>query len=84
MADAHSRLEIFRTSDGMRIVDIPLEDNLLLYRNKFHAAMDAQEYLDRLDSFDISFIVNSDREWNPLTNIFINNWATPPVQFIDW
>ncbi len=84
MADAHSRLEIFRTSDGMRIVDIPLEDNLLLYRNKFHAAMDAQEYLDRLDSFDISFIVNSDREWNPLTNIFINNWATPPVQYIDW
>ncbi len=84
MADAHSRLEVVRASDGESIISIPLEDNLLQYRKEFYSAMDEQEYLDRMDEFDVTFVLTESNTWNTAADIYINKWAVAPIQYVDW
>lgn len=79
-----SRLDVHRTADGERIISIPLERNLLLYKGEFHAAMTAQEYLDRQDDYTITFILDKNNNWDKAAMIYINDWATPPVQYQEW
>lgn len=84
MADADSRLEVVRESDGERIISIPLERNLLLYKGEFHSFMSDQDYLDRQDEYTITFILDKNNNWNRAAMICINDWATPPVQYQEW
>lgn len=84
MADARSSLEVFRTSDGVCIASLPFEENILLYRHKFYSSMSPQEYLDRMDTCEISLMLTADNSWNSAAEIYINKWATVPVQFIEW
>ena len=83
-ADAGSRLDVNRLSDGERIVSIPLERNLLLYKGAYHAYMSDQEYLDRQNDYVITFILDKNNNWDKAAMIYINNWATPPVQYQEW
>lgn len=84
MADARSRLEVIRNSDGKTIAALPLEPNILLYRQEFFASMDEQEYLDRIDSADITFVLSDDNGWDVTSRILINKWAVLPIQYVDW
>lgn len=84
MADARSRLEVIRNSDGETIAALPLEPNILQYRQEFFASMDEQEYLDRIDTSDITFVLSDDNGWDVTSKIFINKWAVVPIQFVDW
>ena len=84
MSDARSRLEVFRNSDGKCIAAIPLEPNILLYRQKFYADMDEQEYLDRISSADITFVLSDDNTWDVSSRILINKWAVLPIKYVDW
>lgn len=79
-----SRLEIYRNSDGETIVSVPLERNLLLYKGQFHASMSDDEYLDREDDYNITFILDKNNNWDSAAMIYINNWATLPVQYQEW
>lgn len=79
-----SRLDIRRVSDGERIISVPLEKNLLLYKGEFHASMTDREYLDRQDDYAITFILDRNNNWDKASMIYINNWATPPVQYQEW
>ncbi len=79
-----SRLDIIRNSDGERIISIPLERNLLLYKGEFHSSMTDQEYLDRQDDYTLTFILDKNNNWDKAAMIYINDWATPPVQYQEW
>lgn len=84
IAKADSRLDVYRTSDGERIISIPLEDNLLLYKGEYHSSMTDQEYLDRQNDYTITFILDKNNNWDKAAMIYINNWATPPIQYQEW
>lgn len=79
-----SRLDVYRMSDGERIISIPLERNLLLYKGAYFSYMSDQEYLDRQDDYVITFILDKNNNWNMAAMIYINNWATPPIQNQEW
>ena len=79
-----SRLEVIRNSDGERIIAVPLERNLLLYKGEFYAWMSDQEYLDRQDDFTITFILDKNNNWDKAAFIYLNKWATPPIQYQEW
>lgn len=82
--DFGSRLDVYRESDGERIISVPLERNLLLYKGQFHSSMADQEYLDRQDDYTITFILDRNNSWNKAAMIYINDWSTPPVQYQEW
>lgn len=84
MPDGNSRLDVYRTADGERIISVPLERNLLLYKGEYHSMMSDAEYLDRQDDYTITFILDRNNNWDRAAMIYINNWATPPVQYQDW
>ncbi len=76
-----SRLDVVRQSDGERIISVPLEDNLLLYKGAFHASMSDDEYLNREDDYTITFILDANNNWDRAAMIYVNKWATLPVQY---
>lgn len=82
--DGNSRLDVYRTDDDERIISVPLERNLLLYKGEYHSMMSDAEYLDRQDDYTITFILDRNNNWDRAAMIYINNWATPPVQYQDW
>lgn len=82
--DGNSRLDVYRTDDGERIISVPLERNLLLYKGEYHSMMSDAEYLDRQDDYTITFILDRNNNWDRAAMIYVNNWATPPVQYQDW
>lgn len=79
-----SRLDVHRVSDGERIISIPLERNLLLYKGEYYDFMSDQEYLDRQDDYIVTFILDKNNNWDRAAMIYINNWATPPIQYQEW
>ncbi|MDE6191886.1 MAG: FimB/Mfa2 family fimbrial subunit [Muribaculum sp.] len=79
-----SRLDVYRVADGERIISIPLERNLLLYKGAYHSYMSDQEYLDRQDDYVVTFLLDKNNNWDKAAMIYINNWATPPVQYQEW
>lgn len=81
---SESRLEVHRVSDGERIISIPLERNLLLYKGEYYSYMSDAEYLDRQDDYMLTFILDKNNNWNKAAMILINGWATPPVQYQEW
>lgn len=83
-AKSDSRLEVHRVADGERIISIPLERNLLLYKGEHYSYMPDQEYLDRQDDYVITFILDRNNNWDKAAMIYINNWATPPIQYQEW
>lgn len=83
-AESKSRLNVYRNSDGERIISIPLEANLLLYKGAFHASMSDDEYLNRQDDYTLTFILDRNNNWDAAAMIYINDWATLPVQYEEW
>jgi len=81
---SNSRLDVVRVSDGERIISVPLEANLLLYKGAFHSEMSDGEYLDRQDDYSITFILDANHNWDHAAMIYIQNWATLPVQYQDF
>lgn len=84
LSNANSRLEVVRNTDGERIIAVPLERNLLLFKGEFHSQMSDQEYLDREDDYNITFILDEKNNWNKDVKIQINGWSTLPIQTEEW
>lgn len=82
--DTQSRLDVVRLSDGERIISVPLEDNLLLYKGAFFDSMSDDEYLNREYDYNITFILDANNNWDSAAMIYINRWATLPVQYQDF
>lgn len=69
-----SRLLIERKSDGMPVIDIPLNNYLLLLKSQQFSEMGGQEYLDRETRWNMIFFLDRDQEWIK-TQIVINDWV---------
>jgi len=81
---SNSRLDVVRNDDGETIISVPLEANLLLYKGAFYYYMSDGEYLDRRDDYTITFILDSKGGWDRSAMIYIQDWATLPVQYQDF
>lgn len=79
-----SRLDVIRNKDGEKIISVPLEANLLLYKGAFYSFMSDEEYLDRMDDYTITFILDANGGWDRSAMIYIQDWATLPVQYEDF
>lgn len=79
-----SRLDVIRNEDGKTIISVPLEANLLLYKGAFYDYMSNEEYLDRQDDYTITFILDAKNNWDRAAMIYIQDWATLPVQYEDF
>jgi len=82
--ESGSRLDVVRVSDGERIISVPLEANLLLYKGAFHADMSDADYLDRQDDYSITFLLDANNNWDRAAMIYVQDWATLPVQYQDF
>ncbi|MDE6400218.1 MAG: FimB/Mfa2 family fimbrial subunit, partial [Muribaculaceae bacterium] len=68
------RLLITRKSDGMKVIDIPLNNYLLLLKSELFASMPSQEFLDRESRWSLLFFLDRSNVWIK-TQIVINDWV---------
>ncbi len=79
MADADTRLIIRNRHTGSIVLSIPLIQYLELCRTVANYDMPLQEYLDREDSYAMTFFLDSNNAWIN-TQVIINDWI---VRFND-
>lgn len=73
MADREKSVRLTVTNrDGEKIIDIPLIDCLLLVKGKYNESMSGQEYLDREDTYKLTFFISKGK-WISAA-IYINSW----------
>ncbi len=80
MADHEAVLTIHRNWDDRDVVRIPLIDYLLLVKGHYNEDMSDQEYLDRMNEFNIVFFIDKNSNWYTASGILINNWTVVPPQ----
>lgn len=71
--EGHSPLLTVRKKSGGKVLSIPLIDYALLVKGHYNQDMDDQEYLDRQDTFDMTFFLDEDKNWINVS-IIINSW----------
>lgn len=59
---------------GETVVSIPLIDYLLMVKGYYDRKMDDQEYLDRQDTYSLTFFLDKSHKWDEV-HILINSWA---------
>lgn len=67
-------LTIRRVSDGDLVARIPVIDYALLVKGNLHRQMSDQEYLDRQDEYNMTFLLDENCHWLA-TSIIINSWT---------
>lgn len=73
-------LTVHRNWDDRDIIRIPLIDYLLLVKGHYNERYSDQEYLDRMDQFNIVFFIDANSNWYLAQGIIINGWAVVPPQ----
>lgn len=73
MADERVMLSAIRKTDGKVLFSVPLIDMALLVKSANIASMPDQEFLDRQDSFNFIFFLDSNLRWTQV-QININSW----------
>lgn len=73
MADRNPRLTVTNRETGDTVLSIPLTDYLKLARSEYLRSMGDQEYLDREDSYTLTFFLDEDESWHRAF-ILINSW----------
>lgn len=73
MADRHPRLTVTNRQTGDVVFSIPLTDYLKLARSQYVRGMSDQEYLDREDSYSVTFFLGEDKTWMS-ASILVNSW----------
>lgn len=56
-------LTITRTSDGEKVVNIPIIDYFMMVKGEYKRHMEDDEYLDRQDDYNMTFFMNEDGSW---------------------
>lgn len=66
-------LSVRNIATGKNVLSVNINDYALLVRGITHSKMDAQEYLDRQDEYNMTFFLDQSGSW--LSNVvIINNW----------
>lgn len=73
MADSKALLEVRRTDTGETIFSLPLIDLALAIKGYQNRHMGSQEFLDRQDSYNMTFFLDDNRAWAGAV-IMINSW----------
>lgn len=64
MADRNPYLTVTNRRTGKTVFSIPLINYLRIARSQYHASMPDQEYLDRVDTFALTFLLDSHGSWS--------------------
>lgn len=67
------RLRIVNNDTQRTVVDIPLVDYALLVKGEYRHDMDDQEFLDRMDEYNLVFVLDSGYRWVSMS-VNINSW----------
>ena len=67
------QLIITRKSDGGKVLSLPIIDYALVAKGQAYGDMDAQEYLDRQDEYNMTFFLHNG-QWMS-AQIIINSWV---------
>lgn len=73
MADHGVRLTVTDRQDGRTVLSIPLVQYLELCRTTANYNMPLQEYLDREDTYSLTFFLDANLAWIS-TQVIINDW----------
>lgn len=73
MADRDPYLSVTNRQTGKLVFRIPLIQYLLLARSQYVSGMSNQEYLDREDTYSLTFFLDEDQNWLS-ASILINSW----------
>ncbi len=80
MADRQPVLKVRRNVDGVEIIRLPLVKYLLMIKGEYRKKMGDQEFLDRLDEYNLTFFLDGDDKWYMAAGIHINSWVIVPEQ----
>ena len=83
MADRKPMLVVHRTWDDKDILRLDLVNLLCLVRGHY-GAWSAQEYLDRLDRYTMTFFIDADLNWYTAGGINILGWKVVPPQIMEF
>lgn len=72
VTDGHSPRLTVKNKDGKEVLSVPLIDYFLLVKSEHLNGMSDQEYLDREDTYNLTFFINNER-WVSM-EIYINSW----------
>lgn len=67
-------LTIYNLRDDKVVLSQPLIDYLLMVKGEYNRHMSDQEYLDRVDEYNMTFFLDSDDSWYTRYGIYINSW----------
>lgn len=73
-------LTVHRNTDNRDIIRIPLVKYLLMVKGHYNEKYSDQEYLDRMDEFNLLFFIDSNNNWYTASGIYINDWVVVPPQ----
>lgn len=79
MVDRKPKLVVTRQRDQVDIISLDLIELLCMVRGHF-GAWTAQEYLDRIDRYTITFFIDADLNWYTAEGINILGWKVVPPQ----
>ena len=66
-------LEVFDKETQRMIVRVPLVDYALLVKGEYRRNMDDQEFLDRMDEYNLVFVLDQNHHWVSMS-INIHSW----------
>ena len=58
---------------GKTVVSLPLVDYALLVKGEYRRNMDDQEFLDRMDEYNLVFVLDQNHHWVSMS-INIHSW----------
>lgn len=64
---------IVTNSNNESVISVPIIDYALLVKGNYNHEMDDQEYLDRQDEYNMTFFLDSNKQWIS-SSIIINGW----------
>ncbi len=84
MADRQPVFRVVRNSDGEEIIRLPLVKYLLMIKGEYRKDMGNQEFLDRLDEYNLTFFLDGDDKWYTGAGVHINSWVVVPGQDVEF
>ena len=67
------RLTVLDNDTGKTVVSLPLVDYALLVKGEYRRNMDDQEFLDRMDEYNLVFVLDQNHHWVSMS-INIHSW----------
>lgn len=75
MANSNPMISVSRKTDDRQVINIPLLLNIILVKSHYgFSSMSNQEFLDRQDTFSLSFVLDENGNWLPSAGVIVNGF----------